>query len=76
MENGKTRADIARTMGSSRARVTQIMSLLKLHPKIQDYLNNAKHDLDTKLLTERRLRDVAVIQNSEDQLEAFRKLIL
>jgi hypothetical protein len=43
---------------------------------IQDYLNDAEYDLDTKLLTERRLRDIAVIQSSEDQLAAFRKLIL
>ncbi len=53
-----------------------VMDLLKLHPEIQDYLNNTKHDLDAKLLTERRLRDIAAIQNSEDQLAAFRKLIL
>ena len=76
LEGGKTKADIARIIGSSRARVTQVMSLLKLHPDIQVYLNNTKHDLDTELLTERRLRDIAAIQNSEDQLTAFRKLIL
>jgi len=74
LEGGKTKADIARIMGSSRARVTQVMSLLKLHPDIQVYLNNTKHDLNTELLTERRLRDIAAIQNSEDQLTAFRKL--
>ena len=75
LEDGKTKADIARIVGSSRARVTQVMSLLKLHPEIQVYLNDTKHDLNAKLLTERRLRDVAAIQNSEDQLAAFRKLI-
>ena len=76
MEQGKTKAEIARIAGVSRARVTQVMSLLNLHLEIQEYMNNAKHDLDAKLLTERRLRDIAAIQNSEDQLTAFRKLIL
>jgi len=76
VENGKTKADIARMMGINRARVTQVMSLLKLHPKIKDYLNSAENDLDTKLLTKRSLRDIAAIQNNEDQLTAFRKLIL
>ena len=63
-------------LGVSRARVTQVMNLLDLHPDIQKYLNNAKHNLGAKLLTERRLRDIAIIQNSEEQLAAFRKLIL
>ena len=76
LDNGKTKADIARTMGISRARVTQVMSLLKLHPEIQDYLNNTKHSLDAKPLTERKLRDIAAIQSNEDQLTVFHKLIL
>ena len=75
MENGKTKADIARKVGTSRARVTQVMSLLKLHPDIQKYLNSTEHDLNAELLTERILRDIAAIQNSEDQLAAFRRMI-
>ena len=75
LENGKTKADIARKVGTSRARVTQVMSLLKLHPDIQKYLNSTEHDLNAELLTERILRDIAAIQNSEDQLAAFRRMI-
>ena len=52
------------------------MSLLNLHSEIQEYLNNAEHSLDMQLPTERRLRDITIIQDSEDQLAAFRKLIL
>jgi len=76
MEQGQTKAEIARMVGVTRARVTQVTNLLNLSPDIQEYLNNAKHKLDTKLMTERRLRKIAVIQNNEDQLAAFRKLIL
>ena len=75
MRQGKTKAEIARLKGISRARVTQIVGLLNLYPDIQDYLNNAKYKQDSKLLTERALRNIAVIQNSKEQLAAFRKLI-
>ena len=75
LENGKTKADIARTMGSSRARVTQVTSLLNLHPEIQECLNETEHDVNVNLLTERRLRKIAVIQDSDEQLRAFQKLI-
>lgn len=75
LANGKTKTDIARMMGSSRARVTQVMNLLNLHSEIQEYLNNSGRGMDTKLLTERRLRDIAVIHDREGQLTAFRKLI-
>jgi hypothetical protein len=75
MEKGRTMAEIAGMLGVTKTRVIQIMNLLKLHPEIQDYLNNTKRSLDTRLLTERRLRDIVAVQNSEDQLAAFRKLI-
>lgn len=75
VKQGRTKAEIARIAGISKARVTQVMNLLKLHPDIQKYLDDTKYDPDTKLPTERRLRDVAAIQNSEDQLTAFHKLI-
>jgi len=75
MEQGKTKAEIARTAGVSRARVTQVMNLLNLHPEIQRYLNKSEHELDAKLLKQIRLRDIAVIHNTEEQLAAFRKLI-
>ena len=76
LEGGKTKTDIARMVGSSRARVTQIMGLLNLHPAIQDYLSSTKHDLDVKPLTERRLLSVVAIKNSEEQLTAFCELIM
>jgi len=76
VEQGRTKAEIARMAGISRARVTQVMNLLNLHPDIQEYLKDTKRCLDAKLLTKRRLRHIAVIQNSEEQLTAFRELIL
>ncbi len=58
-------------MGSSRARVSQVMSLLNLHPEIQEYLKNAEYNLDAKPLTERRLREIAVIHDGKEPLTAF-----
>ncbi|MFC1715293.1 hypothetical protein ACFL6S_16610 [Candidatus Poribacteria bacterium] len=76
VEQGRTKVEIAGMAGISRARVTQVMNLLNLHSEIQNYLSDAEHGLGTELLTKRKLRDVAAIQNSEEQLAAFRKLIL
>lgn len=75
MRQGKTKAEIARISGVSGARISQVMNMLNLHPEIQRYLNKSENELDAKLLTQRRLRYIAVIQNSEEQLAAFRMLI-
>jgi hypothetical protein len=75
MEQGKTKAEIAGLAGVSRARVTQVINLLNLHSNIQKYLGNTKYNLDAKLLTERGLRQIAVVQDSDRQLRAFWELI-
>ena len=75
LEQGKTKARIARMSGISRARVTQVMNLLNLQPEIQKYMNRMGHNLDAKLITERRLREISLIQDSNEQLRAFRNLL-
>ncbi len=52
----KHRAQISHREGVSRARVTQIMHLLKLHPAIQDYVRSLASDTPERLVTERKLR--------------------
>jgi hypothetical protein len=49
-------ADLARLYGVSRARVTQVLLLLKLHPAILDFLRRLPPGPHARLYTERRLR--------------------
>ena len=75
IKQGMTKAKIAKLMGVSRARVVQIMNLLKLNPDIQKYLNNAKDDPNYSLFTERKLREITKIQDHDNQLRAFKEMI-
>jgi len=52
----KSKAELARKIGVSRARVTQILNLINLAPEIRNYLNFTTDQNDLKTLTERRLR--------------------
>ena len=57
-----SQADLARQLGVSRAKVTQIMNLLKLAPEIRDFIANLEDtDERLQLLTERRLRPLVRI---------------
>ena len=52
----KNQAELARIKGISRARVTQILSLLKLDSLIIQELERLGDPLQSKIITERRLR--------------------
>jgi len=52
----KNQAELARLKGISRARVTQILRLLKLDPLIIRELENLGDPLKSKIVTERILR--------------------
>ena len=52
----KNQAELARIKGSSRARVTQILSLLKLDSLIIQELENFGDPLKSEIITERVLR--------------------
>jgi ParB-like chromosome segregation protein Spo0J len=58
IDNGqvKNQSDLARKLGISRARVTQILRLLKLDPLIVQELEEFGDQLKSKIITERRLR--------------------
>jgi hypothetical protein len=51
-----SQADLARLYGVSRARVTQVLLLLKLHPAILGFLRGLPLGPHARLYTERRLR--------------------
>jgi len=67
----KSKAELARKTGVNRARITQIMNLLKLAPEIQDYLKNLTDSLQIQYFTEKRLR---LITKTKDHQEQIRKL--
>ena len=54
----KNQAALARKLGISRARVTQIMNLLKLDKSIIDHLEQIGDSMDKKIISERELRKI------------------
>jgi len=54
----KNQAELARIKGISRARVTQILNLLKLDKSIINSLENIKDPMDSKIISEKYLRYV------------------
>lgn len=61
--------------GCSRARVTQIMNLLKLDKNIQELLQKLSDPRDILFFSERRLRRLSSIPNKKFQIAAFSKLV-
>jgi len=54
----KNQADLARNLGISRARVTQILNLLKLDKNITDNLERIGDPMERKVISERELRKI------------------
>ena len=69
-----TKAQLARKKKTSRARITQIMNLLKLDSEIRGYIKNLKDPDQIKFFTERKLRAIATISNSKKQHVEFERL--
>ena len=76
LEGGEApnRAWLARHHGLTRARVTQLMSLLRLHPDILDYVRNLPVGTPERLVTEKRLRTLTKLPASQQLLCATRLL--
>jgi hypothetical protein len=64
-------ADIARREGVTRARVTQVLMLLRLAPDIQESILGLKQRPDPPRLPEHILRPIARIEDPEQQVKAF-----
>ncbi len=54
----KNQAELAKTKGISRARVTQILNLLKLNKTIIENLEQIGDPMDKKVISERALRKI------------------
>jgi hypothetical protein len=70
----RSQADIADREGVSRARVTQIMGMLRLAPLIQEKIFTSPGTLHSRPVTERMLRPIGAIANQHEQLREFNRL--
>jgi len=69
-----TRAALARKLGISKARLTQIMNLLKLAPEIKSYIKKLDDQELLHFFNEKRLRPIASIQDEKIQVIEFKKI--
>ena len=68
----KHRAEISNREGISRARVTQLMHLLKLHPEIRTFIHGLGSDVPRRYVTARRLRPLCSLRLEEQLSEVLR----
>jgi len=68
----KNAAQIARDLNLTRARVSQILSLLRLAPEILDYIDNLNGDEGEMFLTAKRLLPLVNLPK-EEQVERFER---
>jgi len=66
-----TMATIARNIGLSRARVTQIMNLLDLPEPIISFVAGLQKPAQIRIVSERKLRAILEFANKPAQLRAF-----
>ena len=66
--------DIARELGKTRARVSQIMAFLKLAPEIQRELVELQDQKAIRFFSERRLRPLLNIKEPSKQIQEFNKM--
>ena len=68
------RVELARRHGLTRARVTQLMNLLKLHPLVLAFVRSLPPGTPPRLITERKLRSLTRIPR-EHQIDAAFELL-
>lgn len=73
-DNTLTLSKIAGNMGISRARVTQIMNLLKLPKEIISHVASVSDKKECRLFCERNLRQILTREDTAARLTAFRQL--
>jgi hypothetical protein len=77
LESGEAsnQAAIARLEGITRARVTQVMGLLRLAPEIQEHVLSLPDMVRRPAITERALRPIAQLERASDQKARFQELV-
>jgi hypothetical protein len=71
----KTQIALAKEMGVSRVRITQVMNLLKLAPEIQEWLLTLQNQKAIRFFSERRLRPLIQIEDPKQQVREFRRML-
>lgn len=77
LESGEiaNQADIARREGITRARVTQVMGMLRLAPEIQQHILAFPQTFRRPAITERALRPITAIEARGEQLREFQRFL-
>ena len=77
LESGGVRnqAEIARREGITRARVTQVMGMLRLAPEIQEHILSMSKTTRQPAINERALRPIAQLDDPADQRACFDRLV-
>ena len=77
LESGEVsnQAAIARREGITRARVTQVMGMLRLAPEIQQHVLSLPDMVRRQAISERALRPIAQLPQARQQLHAFQELL-
>ncbi|GEM_PF-3578066 len=70
-----SRADIAREPGITRARVCQVMGLLKLSEEIQGVLMGLDDHRAIRYFSERRLKPLLMIPDQAKQIQEFNRML-
>jgi hypothetical protein len=70
----RDRADLARQLGFTRARVSQVLNLLMLAPDLQERILDLEAVDGVEPLSERSLRAVVKVEGWEDQRRAWGKV--
>jgi hypothetical protein len=71
----RNQAEIARREGLTRARVTQVLGLLRLAPEIQEHILALPETVGRPAISERALRPIAGLAEHGEQLHAFEQLV-
>ena len=76
LEAGKvrSRADLARRSDLQRARVTQLMSLLRLEPLVREFIRSLGVETPERSITERKLKALTALRDGAQLLAARRRL--
>lgn len=69
-----SQAQLAKKLGISKARLTQIMNLLKLAPEIKLFLKNLKESKLIHYFTEKKLRPIAKTKDHQEQIKKFEEI--